>query len=124
MPGFIADHYIDLALNAIDSGVNSLVICSAMPTTYTEANTTYKLGTKATPTVSAAQDASPNGRKVVVSAITDGTVSANGTASHFALLDTVNSRLAVAQALSASQVVASGNTFTLGAIDVRIPDAV
>ena len=126
MPGFIADHYIDLALNAIDSGVNSLVICSAMPTTYTEANTTYKLGTKATPTVSAAQDASPNGRKVVVSAITDGTVSGAGTntATHFALLDTVNSRLAVAQALAAPQSVTSGNTFTLGAIDVRIPDAV
>lgn len=124
MAGYINDYYLDLALNAIDSGVNALVICSAMPTTYTEANTTYKLGTKATPTVSAAQDASPNGRKVVVSAITDGTVSANGTATHFALLDTVNSRLVVAQALSASQVVTSGNAFTLGAIDVRIPDAV
>ena len=124
MAGYINDYYLDLALNAIDSGVNSLVICSAMPTTYAEANTTYKLGTKATPTVSAAQDASPNGRKVTVSAITDGSVSASGDATHFALLDTVNSRLAVAQALSANQVVASGNTFTLGAIDVRIPDAV
>lgn len=124
MPGFINDYYPDLALAAIASGVNSLVICSAMPTTYTEANTTYKLGTKATPTVSAAQDASPDGRKVVVSAITDGTVSASGTATHFALLDTANSRLAVAQALASSQSVTSGNTFTLGAIDVRIPDAV
>lgn len=124
MPGFINDYYLDLALAAIASGVNSLVICSAMPTTYTEANTTYKLGTKATPTVSAAQDASPDGRKVVVSAITDGTVSASGTATHFALLDTANSRLAVAQALASSQSVTSGNTFTLGAIDVRIPDAV
>lgn len=120
----IADYYLDLALNAIDSGVNSLVICSQEPTTYTEANTTYKLGTKATPTISAAQDASPNGRKVTVSAITDGTVSANGTATHFALLDIVNSRLAVVQALAAPQAVTSGNTFTLGAIDVRIPDAV
>lgn len=124
MGGYINDYYLDLALNAIDSGANSLVICSAMPATYTEANTTYKLGTKTAPTVSAAQDASPNGRKVVVSAITDGVLSANGTATHFALLDTTNSRLIVAQALAASQVVTSGNPFTLGAIDIRIPDAV
>lgn len=124
MAGYINDYYLDLALNAIDSGANSLVICSAMPTTYAEASSTYKLGTKATPVVSAAQDASPNGRKVVVSAITDGAISSNGTATHFALLDTTNSRLIVAQALAASQVVTSGNTFALGAIDIRIPDAV
>lgn len=123
MPGFIND-YLDLALAAIDSGVDSLVICSAMPTTYAEAFTTYKLGTKESPTISAPQDATPDGRKVTISAITDGSVSAGGTATHFALLDTVNSRLAVAQALASSQSVTSGNTFALGAIDVRIPDAV
>lgn len=124
MPGFINDYYLDIALAAIDSGVNSLVICSAMPTTYAEANSTYKLGTKASPTISTPQDATPDGRKVTISAITDGSVSASGTATHFALLDTANSRLAVAQALASSQSVTSGNTFTLGAIDVRIPDAV
>lgn len=124
MAAYINPYYVDLALTAMDDGINSLVICSAMPATYAEANTTYKLGTKATPTVSTPQAASPDGRKVTVSAVTDGTVSASGTATHFALLDTVNSRLVAAQALSASQAVTSGNTFTLGAVDIRIPAAV
>jgi hypothetical protein len=124
MAGYINPYYVDLALTAMDNNINSLVICSAMPATFEEAGTTYKLGTKATPTVSAPQAASPDGRKITVSAITDGTVSANGTATHFALLDTINSRLVAAQALSASQVVSSGNTFTLSAVDIRIPAAV
>ena len=124
MAGLLADYYLDLALAAVDTDTEVLVICSAMPATYAEAFTTYKLGTKSAPTVSAPLDASPNGRKVTVSAITDGSVSANGTASHFALLNTTSSRLIAAQALASTQVVASGNTFTLGAIDVRIPDAV
>lgn len=124
MPGFIDDFYLDKVPAAIKADVTVLVICSANPTTYTEAFTTYKLGTKTSPALSDPQPASPDGRKVTISAITDGSVSAGGTATHFALLDTTNSRLAVAQALASSQSVTSGNTFTLGAIDVRLPDAV
>jgi len=59
-----------------------------------------------------------------VSAITDGTVSATGSASHFAILDTVGLRLLAAQALAAPQSVTAGNTFTLGAVDVGIPGAI
>lgn len=123
MAGLLADYYLDLALSGVDSDTNLLVICSALPTTYTEAYTTYKLGSKTSPTVSAPADASPNGRKVTVSAITDGSITASGTATHYALVNTTSSRLIAAQALSASQVVTSGNTFALGAIDIRIPDA-
>ena len=59
----------------------------------------------------------------VVAAITDGSVTANGTASHWAITDTGNSRLLATGALAASQAVSSGNTFTLGAFDIGIPDA-
>ena len=62
MAGFINDYYLDLALSGIDSDTEALVICSAMPTTFAEANSTYKLGSKSAPTVSAPTDASPNGR--------------------------------------------------------------
>lgn len=122
MAAFMNDHVLDNGLTVLDAEVTALVICSQMPTTYAEANATYKLGSKASPAVSAPADAT-SGRKVVVSAITDGSVSANGTATHFALIDGTNSRLLVAQALASSQAVTSGNTFTLGAIEINFPDA-
>lgn len=122
MAAFINDYVLDNGLTVLGSDVTALVVCSAMPTTYAEANATYKLGAKASPTVSAPADAT-SGRKVTVSAITDGSVSATGAATHFALIDATNSRLLVAQALASQQAVTNGNTFTLGSIEVTFPDA-
>jgi hypothetical protein len=51
-------------------------------------------------------------------------VTANGTASHYAVVDTVNFRLLAASALTASQVVTNGNTFTLASFTIGIPDPV
>lgn len=119
---FIADYCFDLALAGVASA-NKLTICSQEPVTYTEANATYTLGNKTTPTIGAAADRTPSGRKVTISAITDGTVTGTGTASHWALVDTVNSRLLSTGSLSSSQAVTSGNTFTLAAFDIGIPDA-
>lgn len=118
----IADYCFDLALAGVASA-NKLHVCSQEPVTYAGANTTYTLGNKTTPTIGSAGDRTPNGRKVTVSAITDGTVTGTGTATHWALVDTANSRLLATGALSSSQAVTSGNTFTLAAFDVGIPDA-
>lgn len=120
---FINDRVFDSGLSILTSEVNKLTITSAEATTYTEGNSTYALGAKTSPTVGSVGDRSPSGRKVTVSAITDGSVSATGTATHWALLDTSNSRLLATGALSASQSVTNGNTFTLTAFDVGIPDA-
>jgi hypothetical protein len=49
-------------------------------------------------------------------------VTGTGTASHYAIVDTVNSRLLAAGALSAPQAVTDGNVFTLTAFDIGIPD--
>jgi len=124
MAGYISSDVLDNGLSLINTAGNKLVICSQLPGTYTEANTTYALGSKTSPTISAPQARTPDGRKVVVSAITDGTVSATGTASHFAILDTTGSRLLAAQALASTQSVTSGNTFTLGAVDIGIPGTI
>ena len=68
-------------------------------------------------------DGTPSGRAANVAQITDGSVSANGTASHWALIDVTNSRLLAASTLSATQVVTNGNTFTLPAFNaVTFPD--
>jgi hypothetical protein len=119
----IADYCFDLALAYIDTNGNRLDICSQEPTTYTQAITTYTLGNKTSLSVGAPTDRSPNGRMVTVAAITDGSVTGTGTATHWAIVDTGNTRLIATGALSASQAVTSGNTFTLAAFNIGIADA-
>lgn len=120
---FLADHVLDNGLAALSSGLTRVDICTQEPATYTEATSTYTKGNKTSITTGSPTDRSPNGRKVVVPAITNGSVTGNGTASHWAGSDPGNSRLLAANSLSASQVVTSGNTFSLTAIDIGIPDA-
>lgn len=121
---YIPDASMDLLLNDIQDNVEALHICSAEPTTYAEV-ATYDLGNKATPTVAEPSDRTPNGREVVISAISDGSVTSNGTATHWALVkDSATSRLLATGALSASQTVTNGNTFTLTQFAIGVPDAV
>ena len=118
----LADRVFDSGLGILNSEVNRLDICSQEPATYTEATSTYSLGNKVSPTVSSPTDRSGGGREVTVSAINDGSVTATGTATHFALVDTNNSRLLVTGALDSSESVTNGNTFTLTEFTIGIPD--
>lgn len=120
---FINDRVLDNGLTVLNTEANRLDICNTEPTTYAQATGSASLGNKTSLSVGAPGDRTPNGRKVTVAAITDGTVTATGTASHWAVVDTVNSRLLATGALSATQAVTNGNTFTLGAFDIGIPDA-
>lgn len=118
------DRVFDNGLTVLDTEANKITITSQEATTYTEGNATYALGNSTSISISAPADRTGGGRKVTVSAITNGSVTANGTATHYAILDTVNSRLLATGSLTASQVVTSGNTFTLSAFDIGIPDPV
>ena len=122
MAAFLADRVFDNGLTVLDTEVSHLYINSTQAATYTEAITTYALGVKATPTVSAPADRTGGGREVTVSAITDGSVTDTGTAGFYALVDSSNSRLLAAGPLSATQAVTSGNTFTLTSFKIGIPD--
>ena len=120
---YLNDDVLDAALDHIDTHGGRMDICSQEPANYTEATSTYTLGNKTSPTVSTPQDGDTNGRKVVISAISDGSVTGTGTASHWALSKTTaTTALLAAQSLSSSQAVTSGNTFTLTEIDITIPD--
>lgn len=124
MADYLHDDVLDNGLVTLTNNTENLYICSTQPTNFTEASVTYKLGTKATPTVGSPGDATPNGRKVTVSAITDGVVDANGTAGYYALCDNSASKLLATGDLANPQAVTTPNTFTLTAFDIRIPDAV
>ena len=119
---YMNDDIRDDGLQIVTDNGNRLDICSAEPTTFAEATSTYTLGNKNGITIGNPQDRAPSGREVVMSAISDGTVTGTDTATHFAIVDTGNSRLLAVQALSASQAVTSGNTFTLTEVSIGIPD--
>lgn len=121
----IGDRVFDNGLTVLDTEANRIDICSTEPTTYAQATSTYTLGNAANgnyPGISAPADRVGGGRKVTVSAVTNGTVTATGTAAFFAITDTVNSRLLATGSLTASQSVTSGNLFTLTSLDIGIPD--
>lgn len=119
---FIADSILDLLL-AEFANASNLYICSQEPTTFAEATTTYKLGTKTGISIGAPADRTPSGRKVTVASFSNGTVDASGTATNWALTKTTGSVLMATGALAASQVVTSGNSFSLAAFDIGVPDA-
>lgn len=121
---FILDSAYDAALTYVQSRATRLDICSQEPTTYTQATSTYTLGNKTTPTVGTPGDRTGGGRKITVSAISDGTVTGTNTATHWALVEVANTVLLATGQLSASQSVTSGNTFTLAAFDIGVSDAV
>jgi len=118
----LGDRVFDAGLNTLDTEANKITITSQEATTYTEANATYSLGSSTSLSIGAPSDRSGGGREVTVSAISDGSVSGTGTATHYAIVDTVNSRLLATGILNASQSVTSGNTFTLATFKIGIPD--
>lgn len=119
---FISDEVFDQGLDYADTNGTRIDICSQEPVSYAEATSTYTLGNKTGLNTGATQDGATDGRRVIVPAITDGSVTGTGTATHWALTDGTSVLIATG-ALSASQAVTSGNTFTLDAISLTIRDA-
>lgn len=117
---YLNDEAMDGGLDWIDLNGDKLHILSQEVSTFADC-TTYSLGNKDGITIAAPSDRSPNGREVVVSAITDGSVTGTGTASHWAITDDVSILLAC-EGLAASQGVTSGNTFTLTSFAIGYPD--
>lgn len=101
---------LDLALNDIKTNGNKMVVCSAQPTTYAEANATYMLANvvmASTDYTLAAGDTS--GRKVTTGAKTGISITNSGTATHVAIIDTTNSILKLVTTCT-SQALNTGGT--------------
>jgi hypothetical protein len=118
----LADRVFDNGLTVLDTEANRIDITSQESTTYTEATSTHTLGNSTSLSIAAPSDRAGGGREVIAAAISDGSVSGTGTATHYAIVDTSNSRLLATGALSASQSVTSGNTFSLASFTIGIPD--
>ncbi len=113
---------LDQSLNYVKTNVTRQVACSAEPTTFTEANATYKL---ADVTLASGDFTLANGdgagntpRKVTISSKSD-TVDTSGTVTHNALLDVTNSAL-LEVTTTTSQGVTSGSAITWPAWKIEI----
>lgn len=124
----VADYVLDNGLAAAKSAATDININTAEQSTYSGATSgatflgkkTFGAGSVFPAAITAG---SPNGRKIVTAAVTDGAISTSGSAAAWSSTDNANSRLLFANPLSASQTVTSGNPFTLNQIDCRLPGA-
>jgi hypothetical protein len=119
---FINDEVFDQGLDWADTNGTRLDITSTDPGGTYATVTANTLGNK-TIGVTAAENADTGtGRQVTVPAITDGSVTGTGTATHWAIHNGTDTVVA-SGALTSSQSVTSGNTFTLDEILITIRDA-
>jgi len=121
---YLNDRVYDNGLTVLDTEANAIHICSSEPSTFAGV-ASVTLGNATTLSIGAPGARGGGGRQVTVAAITTGgNVTGTGTASHYAIVDTVNSRLLAAGALSASQAVTTGNRFTTSSFTIGIPGPV
>jgi hypothetical protein len=118
----ISDYVLDAALAKLDTEADRIDITSQEATTYTEATSTYSLGNSTSLSFGAPTDGDTSGRKVTAAAITDGSVTGTGTATHYAIVDVSETRLLATGLMTVSQSVVTGNTFNIAAFDIEIPD--
>ena len=127
MAAYLNDTVLDSGLTYLKTNADKIYInYTQQATTYTEATSTYACGNKnfgagaVFPAAIAA--GSPSGRKVTTAAVTDGSVTASQTAGWWSIVYSGGTALLAANTLSSSQAVTSGNTFTLAAFDIRLPN--
>lgn len=111
---------LDGAFDVLDQA-DLMTVCSAEPTTRTEAITTFKLADIAmTPNTDYTKaDGDVSGRKVTVAAKSGVTVDSTGTATHVALVD--GTRLLYVTTCT-SQALTAANTVNFPAWKVEIAD--
>lgn len=125
MANQVEDIFLDAGLTAAKAAAAIVSVCAADPTVYslaTDGNANClgfkSFGTNAAFTTGPTAGTSPTGRKLGTAAVTDGTIKTTGTASYWAVVGTAS--LYAHGVLSAGQSVTSGNSFSLGAFEVRI----
>lgn len=120
----VHDDVLDGALNIIKNNCTRMVLCSAQPTTYTEANATYALAdvTMASGDFTAA-NGDTSGRKLTIAAKAAVPVDVTGTGNHVALLDVTNLKLLYVTTCT-SQAVGAGGTVDIGTWKAELADPV
>ena len=109
-------------LQEIADSADKIVLCSALPTTYDEADTQVdqadddaglKLGEKVFGTGLLVAEIAEDGLSAVMEEFIDGEILCNGDATHWAILDSYNQVLMATGSLPATKTVVAGNAFAM-----------
>lgn len=119
-----SDVVLDAPGEYVKANVTKQIACSAQPTTYTEAVTTYALADVAlTGTDITLANGDTSGRKYTVAAKSAVTIDASGTATHVALVnDTGTALLQVTTCTSLALTAGGGNTVGFPSWDSEFAD--
>jgi hypothetical protein len=117
------DNMMDAALDYVATG-NIMTVCTAQPTTRTEAVTTYALADIALTPGDGNGDftianGDTSGRKLTIAQQADVPIDSSGTATHVAICDGTNLLYVTT---CTSQSLTSGNTVTFPAWDIEVAD--
>lgn len=119
MAKFIPDSKLDLMLEEVE-GTN-IHVCSAQPTTYTEAVTTFNLATDTVGTYTKGAG-SPDGRQNTQAGTTGTSITSTGTGNHVAITTTTGTILELVTTAPA-QALTSGGTVDIGSFIHTLRDA-
>lgn len=115
---------LDQSLNYMKNNGTRRCMCSAEPTTYTEATSTYKLADLdiTSTDYTGPADGDTSGRKLSVNQKTGVTIDTTGTVTHEAIVDVTNTKLLYVTTVTPTSVTASeSRTFELWIIEIRDP---
>jgi len=118
MAKFQIDAMLDAALSYVSSNANEYYVCTTQPTTRAEAITNSVVAAQ-TPGYTGPADGDTNGRKLTVNALTDVSITADGTVQHLALC---SGTTLIYVTTTTSQAVSSGGTVSVPAWDIEIAD--
>lgn len=115
---------LDQALNYIKNNGTRRCMCSAEPTTYAEATSTYKLADVDIDSAdyTGPADGSTSGRKLTVNQQTGVTIDSTGSVTHEAIVDVSNSKLLYVTTVPSTSVTApESRTFESWSVELRDP---
>lgn len=116
----LSPNTLDALLNYIKNNAENLYICNNEPTTFLEASTTYKLGVKSAPAFTGPAAGTGEARYIQVDAVTDGVITANGTAGYAAITKDSTSELLAVFDLDYPRVIDGEQTFTLTSHKINV----
>lgn len=121
----VTDNAYDAGLNYIIAKADRVYLCSAEPTTFLEAQSTFRLGVKTNPSLTGPLDGAVDGRRLQIDSFLDGVWEITGDATHYALADSVGSELLAVEALSTAPEAGTAlDTWrSLSPINVTLRDA-
>lgn len=115
---FCHDDVLDTPLDYLAANVTRRTVCSQPPTTYTEANATYKLAQVTLSSGDFSKSDGVSGRKTTVAAKTGLTIDTPGIATHESLLDVSGTKLLYVTEIGS--VYATGTAQDGGASDITL----